>query len=169
MIRPENTPKQVSRALVAQFNEFCELNALIGLIQADYMCIKCSDADIYEGRRLEYEEVSSFMYQSLVSGRRVALFRLTESIATKVGDIKYLMLCDQKSDGSQDDRVAYFEVVATPGNYETVVEKLKAREVPVKETVRPHFTSYDATLPTGFTVRIAKEAIIDKIKREEVV
>lgn len=159
----------LSRPLVAQFNTFCEEQGLVGLVEVDLICIKCSDSDVYEARRADAEFISDYLYQSIVSDRRVSLIKLKDTISTIVGTIEYLELCDQKPDGSQTDAISHVTIVPITTSYEELVEILKEKGVEVKETIRPHYTSADVILPSGFTIRIAKEFLVDKVKREEFV
>jgi predicted metalloenzyme YecM len=168
-------PKTVSsltalaRPLVAQFNSFCEKNGLIGLVQADLICIKCSDSEIYEARRKDAEGRSQFIYQTMVSGRRISLIKLRDAIPTAVGTIEYLELCDQKPDNSQDDRISHIEIVPISVSYNELLDTLKEKGIELKESIRPHHSTHDIKLPSGFSIRIYPEFLIDKIKRTEFV
>lgn len=159
----------LTKPLVGQFNLFCEQQGLVGLVEVDLLCIKCSDNEIYEARREDAFTVSDYMYESMVSDRRVSFFKMKEPIATNVGAIAYIELCDQKPDNSQDDRISHFTIVPLTISYEEVVAKLKQNGVDVIETIRPHYTSADSKLPSGFTIRLAKEFLVDKIKRDEMI
>lgn len=158
----------VSR-LLYQINTFCKDNGLVGLVQVDHICIKCSSSVIYEARRKEFEDTSTFMYQSIISKRRISVIGLKDAIKTVIGDIRYVELADQKPDNSQIDRIDHVEIVPIALSYEDLVQKLKDQNVSIKETVRPHHTTHDIVLPSGFTIRLSKEFLIDKIKREEMV
>ena len=161
--------RDLSLPLVAQLNTFCEERGLTGEVETDLICIRCSQNDIYEARRKDMESKSDYIHQTIVSGRRVSFIKLKDAIPTNIGSINYLELCDQKQDNSQDDRISHITIVPTTFSYEEVVAKLKANGVAVEETVRPHYTSSDIKLPSGFTVRIAKEFLVDVIKREEMI
>lgn len=168
-------PKTVSsltalaRPLVAQFNSFCEENDLVGLVQADLICVKCSDSEVYEARRKDAEERSHFIYQTIVSDRRISLIKLKDIIPTLVGNIEYLELCDQKMDNSQDDRISHIEIVPVAISYNELIDKLKERGVELKEAIRPHHSTHDIVLSSGFSIRLYPEFLIDKIKRTEIV
>lgn len=159
----------IARPLVAQFNSFCEENDLVGLVQADLVCVKCSDSDIYEARRKNAENSSHFIYQTIVSDRRISLIKLKDVIPTVVGNIEYLELCDQKPDGSQDDRISHIEIVPITISYNDLIDKLKEKGVDLKEAIRPHHSTHDIILSSGFSIRLYPEFLIDKIKRTEIV
>ncbi len=167
-LKTQDGPKSLTELalpLVAQLNSFCSEQGLVGIVQADLICIRCSTSDIYDARRKDLEMKNKFIFQSIVSGRRVSAIGLMEPLLTVVGDIGCLELCDQKPDHSQDDRISHITLVSSA--YEEVMSKLKAGGVAIEETVRPHYTSADIILPSGFTIRLAKEKLIEKIKREE--
>lgn len=159
----------LARPLIGQFNAFCEENDLIGLVQADLVCVKCSDSEIYEARRKDAETRSHFIYQTVVSGRRISVIKLKDVISTAVGNIEYLELCDQKPDNSQDDRISHIEIVPITISYNELIDKLKEKGVALRESIRPHHSTHDVILPSGFSIRLYPEFLIDKIKRVEIV
>jgi hypothetical protein len=123
----------------------------------------------YESQRRLFESDSRFMYQSIVSKRRISIVGLTAGLETIVGKINYLELSDQKPDGSQKDQIDHLEIVSKEGSHEDLVSHLQAKGVTMKEIVRPHHTTYDIIMPSGFIVRLSHELLIDKIRREEMV
>lgn len=165
---PSMTPlTKLSRPLIVQFNMFCEEHGLVGLVQADHISIKCSQASVYDDRRREFEDKSTFIYQSIIADRRMSLIGLKEIIPTIVGDVRYLELADQKPDNSQIDRIDHIEIVPVTISYEELIQKLKDNNLDVKEIVRPHHTTHDITLTSGFIIRLSKEFLLDTIKRDE--
>ena len=164
-----STLVEMSKPLIEQFNYFCKVNELVGITAVDHIGIKCSSHDIYEKRRRDLENESTFIYQSIISNRRIAIISLKETIKTNVGDIKYLELSDQKPDGSQIDKIDHVEIVPVGISYEELISHLHTKEVEIKEIVRPHHTTHDITLPSGFSIKISKEFLINKIKRVEII
>lgn len=161
--------RELAMPLVSQLNSFCEDNGLTGLVQADFICIKCSSAEIYDARKDDMELKSKYIFETTTTGRRTSFIKLKETIPTIAGDIEYLELQDQKPDNSQDNRIANIALVPISLSYEEICDQLKGRGLDAVETVRPHYTSSDIKLPSGFTVRIGKEFLVDKIRREELV
>ena len=94
---------------------------------------------------------------------------MNDGLETVVGSLNFLELSDQKPDGSQIDQIDHLEIIPTSISYEQLIESLRNNKVEVKEAVRPHHTTYDIVLNSGFMVRLSKEMLIDKIKREEIV
>lgn len=161
---------KICEPAVAQLDDFCKVYNLVGLIKADLVCIKCSSKEIYEARRAHYDMDSRFLYQAVIAGRRIVIIGLTETIKTSVGDIRCLEITDQKADNSQTDRLNHIGIIPVGISYDELVGKLKEGGAELREVVRSHgYTACDVVLPTGFFIRIQKEPLIDRIKREEMV
>ena len=159
----------LSKDQVSEFNAFCEKYELVGKVKPDHICIKVSSKEIYETTRELFEFDSKYVYQSIISKRRISVVGLTTVIPTVLGDISYLELSDQKPDNSQDDRVDHIEIVSFTFSYDELVSFLKDKGVEMKEVVRPHHSTHDIYLASGFIVRLSHEMLVDKIKREEMV
>ena len=117
--------------------------------------------------RAFFENESRFIYQSIIAGRRIALVGLSRPLATKLGDIRFLELSDQKPDGSQTSGFDHIELFPTSGTLEALVEAFAATGISFEKTVRPHHTTYDLAIGDGFKVRLEAEPLVDKIKNEE--
>mgnify|MGYP000920923002 CR=1 FL=1 len=135
--------------------------------RADHLCFKCADPAEYERMRAFFENESRFIYQSIIAGRRIALVGLSRPLATKLGDIRFLELSDQKPDGSQTSGFDHIELFPTSGTLEALVEAFAATGISFEKTVRPHHTTYDLAIGDGFKVRLEAEPLVDKIKNEE--
>lgn len=138
---------------------------------ADHICFKCGDSDEFERMRALFEVHNSFMYQSWISGRRIAIIKLPDPVDTALLPIKYLELSDQKSDGSQVSGFDHIEIVPDGDvNYESIekfVEMLNSGGETFLKSERPHHTTYDTTLSSGLKIRIEPEDLIEKIARDE--
>lgn len=88
-------------------------------------------------------------------------------VKTIVGELRYIELSDQKPDNSQKDCIDHLEVVPAGISYEELISDLQKTGVMLKEIIRPHHATYDVVLPSGFIVKISREMLVDKIKREE--
>ena len=77
------------------FNNFATKHNLEGRIIPDHICYKCESKESFETLRALFEAESEYMYQSIISGRRIAVIRFKESIQTSVGPIYFLELSDQ--------------------------------------------------------------------------
>lgn len=150
-----------------EFDAFCLDSNLVGKVSADHIGLKCSSAEIYEKQRLVFEFNSRFVYQSIISKRRISIIGLLEGLPTVVGDLNFLELSDQKPDGTQKDVVDHLEIVPTSISYEELVSIITEKGYMLKETIKPHHSTYDVILPSGFVVKLSREMLVDKIKRDE--
>jgi predicted metalloenzyme YecM len=112
------------------------------------------------------ENESEYIFQSIISGRRIAIIRLKQGIETILGTINFLELSDQKLDGSQSEGFDHIEVYPVGWTYEEMVRELEEVET-VKKVERPHHTTHDIVLEEGFIFRLTQEPLIEKIKRSE--
>ena len=167
MLQVAEDIKALSQVYVSEFNAFCGEYDLVGKVRADHLGIKCSHTKIYESHKALFEKESRFIYQSIIAGRRISIIGLREGVDTFVGPLNYLELADQKQDGSQTDRIDHLEIIPTTCSYKELIAHLSEKGVTLKETVRAHHTTYDIVLPSGFSIKLSREMLIDKIKREE--
>ncbi len=135
--------------------------------RADHLGYKCADAVEFEKLRALFEYESAFIYQSIISARRIAVIKLSRAISTALGEITTLELSDQKPDGSQRSGFDHIEIFPTEGTVEALGKSLATKNIHFEKTVRPHHTTYDTTLDNGFKVRLESEPLIEKIKRQE--
>ena len=134
---------------------------------ADHIGYKCASHEEFEDLRRLYELQSAFVYQSIISGRRIAVIKLLEPFKTVVGDIWYLELSDQKPNGEQVSGFDHLEIYPTNGNIEELIAELASKDVSLEKIERVHHTTYDHVLPNGFKIRIEAEPLIQKIKTTE--
>lgn len=167
MIKNSSDIVSLSNEVVSEFNDFCDKYQLVSKVKPDHICIKCSSKEIYESSRALFEFESDYVYQSIISKRRISVIGLRTKVPTTLGEISYLELSDQKIDNSQDDRVDHIEIVPTVFSYDELVNYLKDQSVEMKEVTRPHHSTHDIVLPSGFIIRLSHEMLVDKIKREE--
>lgn len=157
----------LSKSQREEFDTFCAECNLTSKVTADHIGLKCSSTEQYEMRRKVFEFDSRFMYQSIISKRRISIIGLSEGLSTMVGNLNYLELSDQKPDGTQKDVVDHLEIVPTSISYEELVSIITEKGYTLKETIKPHHSTYDVILPSGFVVKLSREMLVDKIKRDE--
>lgn len=136
-------------------------------IVPDHICYKCSSSEEFEHMRQFFEKDRTYMYQSFISGRRVAIIKLPHNIGTHLNYIRYLELSDQKPDGSQVSGFDHIEIYPDVGTVESLVQELSKNNAHFQIRNRTHHTTYDTTLEGGLKIRIERECLIEKIKREE--
>lgn len=134
---------------------------------ADHICYKCGSAEEFESMRKLFETESAFIYQSIISKRRIAIVRFTTPIATALGEIWFLELSDQKPDGSQTSGFDHIEIYPKAGSMEGLAASLEALGASFEKVARPHHTTFDGFIMGDFKVRLEPEALVEKIKREE--
>ncbi|MEI6510904.1 MAG: VOC family protein [Candidatus Uhrbacteria bacterium] len=134
---------------------------------ADHLCYKCSSRDEFESIRSLLETSSAFVYQSIISNRRIAIIKFLTPIPSALGAIWFLELSDQKPDGSQASGFDHVEIYPTGGTMDELAIDLEAKGTVVEKVVRPHHTTYDIVVRGTFKVRIEPDALVAKIKRDE--
>lgn len=157
-----------SKKFVELFDQFATKHALVGRAEADHMCYKCESKESFEKIRALFEGASNYIYQSIISKRRIAIIRLTQGIKTSLGTINFLELSDQKPDNSQRDGFDHIEAFATGRSYDEMVKELEASEKVVK-VERPHHTTHDIDIGGGFLFRCTQGSLIEKIKNTEMI
>jgi predicted metalloenzyme YecM len=88
---------------ITVFDDFIQKHSLAGKAQADHICYKCESGASFEAIRTLFEDESEFIYQSIISQRRIAYIRFKNEVATALGSIRFLELSDQKPDNSQKE------------------------------------------------------------------
>ncbi len=156
-----------AKDLLTAFDSFCRANDLLERATADHICYKCDSAKMFEDTRALFEHESAFVYQSIISDRRIAVIKFLTPLDTIIGQITTLELSDQKLDGSQTNGFDHVEIYPKEGSVESLIEYLESCGVVGKKVVRPHHTTYDISLEEKWKIRLEPEALVDKIKREE--
>lgn len=134
---------------------------------ADHICYKCDSMKEFESLRGMLEPESAYIYQSYIAGRRIAVIRLKAPFPSYLGDISFLELSDQKPDGSQISGFDHIEIFPAEGTIESLLAHLGDRNIKPHIVERPHHTTWDFPIHGTFKLRIEPEALIEKIKREE--
>lgn len=158
---------EAAKPFVVQYNNWLEQHAFRLSIVPDHICYKCSSSQEFERMRQLFEKAGTYMFQSFISGRRIAIIKLYNNIETRRDYIRYLELSDQKSDGSQVSGFDHIEVYPASETVESLVCELAKNHVHFQISKREHYTTYNLTLEGGFKLRIEPEPLIAKIKREE--
>lgn len=152
---------------VAAFDAFANDHQLTERAKADHICYKCGSTERFEAIRATLETESVFVYQSIISGRRIAIIRFREPVKTALGDIHVLELSDQKPDNSQVDGFDHIEIYPTHGSTDDLVDYLRGEHVVIDTVSRPHHTTHDTVLEIGFIVRVEDEPLLEKIRKSE--
>lgn len=157
------------RKTIDAFDRFAEKHKLAGLAVADHIGFKCDSGETFDFVRALLENESEFIYQSMISGRRNAVLKLKREIATALGAITTFELADQKPDGSQHNTFDHIEIFPTGCSYDELVSKLQNEDEVINKKDRPHHVTHDIKLNGEFTVRLTRELLLAKIKREQMI
>jgi predicted metalloenzyme YecM len=155
-----------SEDIVSIFNSFAQKNQLEGKAQADHICYKCDSNKSFENLKSIFDFNSDFIYQSIISNRRIAFIKLKGPLETILGVIHFLELSDQKPNGSQKDGFDHIEVYPVGWSYEDMVKDLETKEEVIK-IERPHHTTHDIKMSEKLIFRCTKGRLVDKIKESE--
>ena len=155
-----------SSKYIELFDLFVAKHNLVGRAAPDHVCYDCSSTESFERTRKMLEPECVFLYQAYVSGRRIAYIKFKKGIQTSLGVIKFLELSDQKPDNTQTEKFDHIEVYAVGRTCEDMVAELQKTET-VIASVKPHHTTHDVDMGSGFRFRCTKEPLIEKIKASE--
>lgn len=151
---------------IEEFDRFTAERFSTEEVRADHICYKCESKETFESIRELFESESIFVYQSIISSRRICYIKFKEPLKSIYGPIWFLELSDQKIDGSQKNSFDHIEVNPVSITYEAMVSKL-AESMEVIHIERPHHITDDVVLKNGLLFRCSREPLVDKIKREE--
>ena len=155
-----------ARNAVEMFDRFLSDYDLRVAVVADHICYKVSSPENFERMRRVFEGENKWLYQAIISGRRIATIRTHQTLETSAGGINLVELSDQKPDGSQTDGFDHIEIYPTLITYRELVAHLKGRGLNVREIVRPHHTTHDIALDNRFIIRLTSDRLAEKIKSE---
>ena len=147
---------------------------------ADHFSYKCREFREFAEIRGRFEEhddgwrASRFIYQSIVSGRRVAVIGLVDPIVTPMGDLRVLELSEPKPMSAAIDGFDHVEVVTIEELRWTALvmnDSSSMLKSPFILKERPHHVTWDAKiLPDRrrrrrqpFILRLTDEPLVAKI------
>jgi len=159
-----------ARQSVQQLEGFVSQYNLSGILKADHVSYKCDSSERFQDvLRIFTGDVKNYrwLHMEPISGRNTAVIRLSSPIETKIGNISLLELSDQKPDKSQENGFDHIEVYPTSTTYEVLVANLESRDVQIREIRRPHHTTHDIRLESGFIIRLTREPLAEKIRNEQ--
>ncbi len=163
----EGLTKQVQEKIQI-FNAWVLTHNLIDKVIPDHFGYKCSSSEEFERLRKLFENNSTFIYQSIISKRRIAIIKLKDPIETNCGSLFFFELSDQKPDGSQQSGFDHLELFPRDGSEQDLIKILEGKNIEVTKVERPHHTTHDISLNNNLTVRIEACPLIEKIVREEI-
>lgn len=136
-------------------------------ISLDHICYKCSSKEEFESLRAELESTEKFIYQSIISKRRITIVGFKDFFTSICGELKYLELSDQKPDGSQKSSVDHIEPIPNGITYEEMIGKFSVNGLTPIEGSTPHHKTFDLVFQNGVKLKLSERLLIDKIYKEE--
>lgn len=152
------------------FGEFCtSRNIVLDNISLDHVCYKCESREEYEILRGLFELDDRFVYQSVISKRRIAYIGFVKPLTSVCGDVYYLELSDQKPDKSQVQGCDHIEPIPNGISYEEMLTRFSLPDLVVSESIKPHHVTHDIKLPNGVKLKLSEGRLVDKIYKDELV
>ena len=158
---------QAAEPYVSLFDTFASKYPLIDYVVPDHICYKCGSRASFEKLRDIFEREGCWVFQSTISKRTIAYIRLKQPLKTVLGDINYLELADQKPDRTQRARFDHIEVYPSEWTYDNMIKHLSDAGERVLVNERPHHSTHEIDIGSGFKFSCTRERLVDKIKREE--
>jgi predicted metalloenzyme YecM len=163
-------PKEIIKKLQDYLDLFSkylkENNFNISGIKIDHICYKCESNEEYERLKSFFEFESKFVYQSIISGRRIAYIGFRTPLISIFGNVFYLELSDQKTDNSQKSKCDHIEPVPNGITYEEMIERFSMDGLEIEENIKPHHSTHDLVLPNGVKIKMSHEPLVNTIYRE---
>ncbi len=156
------------QSFLDRFGKYCASRAInLASISIDHICYKCSSREEYEQVRAMCEFDEAFVYQSIISKRRITIIGFKEPLKSVCGDVFYLELSDQKPDHSQVSGVDHLEPIPDNISYGEMLARFSLPSLVVEENVKPHHSTHDIKLPNGIKIKLSHGKLIEKIYRSE--
>lgn len=153
---------------------FLEKTGLRDCISPDHVGYKCSSTEEYEAIKSSLLLMAELENETVISGRRIAYFKLGCSIAisTEAGAIEYVELQDQKPDNSQTSRFDHLEIVPKGINHSDLIDRIETLGYTVAIDDKSHHTTWRIVAPDQSTndgpiLKISIGRLIEKIREEE--
>ncbi len=146
----------------------------------DHIGYKCSSNSEYKKMKnlfmSVHQKYAVWAHEAYISKRRITYVRLKIpfSIDTDHGkqEISYLEIQDQKHNGSQISGIDHIEILPKEKvTQDLLIEELRLFQYDVKLGGKEHHITYDFEIPylssKKLLVKIPKEPLVEKIKRDE--
>jgi predicted metalloenzyme YecM len=151
---------------IALLNQFAEKFQLQGKALVDHIGYKCASKEEYEHLKSIFENNSNYIYQSMISSRRIAIIRLANPISTLLGEIKFFELSDQKPDLSFKSGYDHVEV-SPVSSYAELVSYIQEQGLSGEASNKPHHSTHNFRVTEDFIIKIESEPLLEKIKAQE--
>jgi predicted metalloenzyme YecM len=156
------------RDTVETFDVFCRDHLLEGLLEIDHICITCSSNTVFDATREYFEKQATYVYQSMINGRRIAIAKLSTPFPSTLGFIHFLEIADQNERRDQVDQLEHIELVPKHLSYDQLIRVLHEKGLALVQKQNSGTVTYTVS-GNGIQLRISSCKIIDKIKRDEMI
>lgn len=149
-------------------------------VTVDHAGYKCKSHSEYKKVRglfmSQHQNIAIWAYESYISERKITYVGLKDPLVIhhKHGKtaIHYLEIQDQKPDNSQISGIDHIEILPKGMiTIELLIEELRLFQYDVKLGGKEHHVTHDFEIPylhdKNLVVKIPKEPLIEKIKRDE--
>lgn len=160
---------RATKSIVDSFNTwYARYGRFSKECKTDHVCFKCASSQEFETLRRLFEIPETSFYQSIHSGRRIAVIQLPKPIITSHGDIWFLELSDQKPDMSQVSGFDHIALFPPTAPCRVVVDLLENREgIEFVYKFHPNDSVYVTNLKGGFKLHLTETSLLNRIRGRE--
>jgi len=168
MIKTLEDFTEASKLYLEKINTFADKHSISENVKADHVGYKCASTESFENLKSIFEINSDYIFQSIISSRRIAYIKIKQGLETKLGIINFIELQDQKPDGSQIEKFDHVECFTINGTYDEMVKKIAESDTITKSS-NQHHPTHDTDLGGGFSFKLTQGPLLTKIKDTEMV
>jgi hypothetical protein len=135
-------------------------NHIEGLVEFDHICLSCGSSDAYDAIRaiLELDPPSTYSFQTILAGRRVAYFGLRSRLyITEADSVNSIELADAKVGERTTTSFHHAELYPIGISVSDLLVCLADHGETITPKVRPHHSTYDIADTDGFIFRVTQE------------
>lgn len=137
--------------------------------EIDHICYDCGDSGSYERMFEMLSPTYSHFDTSLIGGRKISVFTLTEPFFAYGREVSVLELCDQKPDGTQKEGFDHIEVLPVSNTIKDVGSSMAHMRVVKEVQTRLAAPHLDICMDKGdkrLRIKITDVPLLEKIQRE---
>ena len=134
-------------------------------VVVDHICFKCGSSEEYNQIRnvLETDPPSRYVYQVMLSRRRVGYFGLRDPIKMGHAAVASVELADRKPVHDDKSGFHHVEIYPIAMSYDEMIGEMRDAGEDVELKRRLHHTTHDIKLPSGFIIRFTDKPLIKHI------
>lgn len=144
-----------------------EFNINMKGIDFDHICYKCRSQKEYEYLRGLMEIEGKFIYQAIISGRRISIIGFKKPLVSKFGKVKYLELSDKELGSDIIYGCNHLELIPKSISYGEMVKRFKKSNSSLVRNKKKHHFTYDLVISKSLKIKFSKGRVIDHIYKSE--